>query len=639
MPLYQDGGNGPSNSTSTSSGPSLTDLLDPNKYAIYPPSKYHPSWSVWDKSTGQPVSLTPDMLSLLNNSDGGVPTGSVSNPDTAQRNAIDNAHYQRSDATAAEQAANDAAYQRGQLGNSLYDTQAKTGQGLLDTVTKMVEDPNAGPMGLSAYAKYGGGAQAVSQGTGGQGAPSPYGGLLDELLGNLKGAVGPGTEFQNVNSGDLTTDYGKIDPNKAPTMTPENAAKAPDTRQALVDAWGAFNPDKTLGVDPGVKYPVPGALNGAFRMPIPGYADGGHYGFSSDAEAIAFNHMLQSIPEAQRAQVMLALSQIAQNRQGTPTMGAPIPGQRLNPDYPEPSEPAPTVPSAPMPTTTPTPTATPQPTGPLVPDSPLPTGTPTPGTDPYAGIDLTPPKFADGGEQGLTIGGEPHFIVDAQGNKVAALTEDGKPETVKPAPGGVEVIPEDPVRKAAYLEAKNAGTMLGNILGSQLYPGSNKPSIGAPPTPALATGGTALFPKQTDTTIGSGLGAGNEVPTAGGPSAGGDIGTPFKPATPDSLPTEATSPDFYTRLHGYAKLLGGALSGPTGDAIPDEAKRALNAGASPGQLLSAQALSTMAPSMQSNYFALLQQLREGNAADNKQMILNYRPASMSGAGGGGKIGG
>jgi len=67
--------------------------------------------------------------------------------------------------------------------------------------------------------------------------------------------------------------------------------------------------------------------------------------------------------------------------------------------------------------------------------------------------ELAMPKFKTGGQ--MTIGGAPHWVVDPMGRVVAALTEDGKPETIK-GKGGVEVIPTDPARKRNYLKNRIA---------------------------------------------------------------------------------------------------------------------------------------------------------------------------------------
>ncbi len=70
------------------------------------------------------------------------------------------------------------------------------------------------------------------------------------------------------------------------------------------------------------------------------------------------------------------------------------------------------------------------------------------------------PALKSGGQ--VTVGGVPHWIVDDKGNPVAALSEDGKNETVK-GKGGVEVIPQDPARKAAYEASKTRpGAAAGN---------------------------------------------------------------------------------------------------------------------------------------------------------------------------------
>lgn len=70
---------------------------------------------------------------------------------------------------------------------------------------------------------------------------------------------------------------------------------------------------------------------------------------------------------------------------------------------------------------------------------------------------------------GAIIGGEPHFIVNSKGVPKAALTEDSKPEAVVGEQGGVEVIPLDPTRRAAYEMRKsrsgqpNSTAGLGNL--------------------------------------------------------------------------------------------------------------------------------------------------------------------------------
>lgn len=65
----------------------------------------------------------------------------------------------------------------------------------------------------------------------------------------------------------------------------------------------------------------------------------------------------------------------------------------------------------------------------------------------------TPMPLKTGGD--MVLSGAPHWIVNPMGQPVAALTEDGKPEQVK-GKGGVEVVPLDPSRKAAYEARKKA---------------------------------------------------------------------------------------------------------------------------------------------------------------------------------------
>jgi hypothetical protein len=223
------------------------------------------------------------------------------------------------------------------------------------------------------------------------------------------------------------------------------------------------------------------------------------------------------------------------------------------------------------------------------------------------------PQMAGGG--GMTIGGEPHFIIDAQGRKVAALTEDGKNERVDGI-GGVEVTPLDPKRKAAYEARKMAD---GGV--------------------AFATGGSALFPNIPGSGVNESPTGTNSLPSAGGPSVdratqiGGGY---FKPAFQGDLPADATSDSSATRTKGFAELLGGALAAGN-TAVPPEFLQSLRAGKAPQQLLSANTLQTLAPTQRTQYFALLQAMGLGTPEDNLEMIKQGRPDTMgsfSGSGGG-----
>lgn len=92
-------------------------------------------------------------------------------------------------------------------------------------------------------------------------------------------------------------------------------------------------------------------------------------------------------------------------------------------------------------------------------------------------------NFAKGG--GVIVGGQPHFIVDSRGVPKAALTEDNKPEAIVGNATGVEVIPLDPQRKAAYEARKMAS--------------GKKPTAGLGGLPALKVGGKVKFGKSNRT--------------------------------------------------------------------------------------------------------------------------------------------
>ena len=85
----------------------------------------------------------------------------------------------------------------------------------------------------------------------------------------------------------------------------------------------------------------------------------------------------------------------------------------------------------------------------------------------------TPRPLKTGGE--MTIGGAPHWIVNPMGKPVAALTEDGKAETIK-GKGGVEVIPTDPARKSAYM-ARKGGNRPGAASGNSTKTLSGKTTL------------------------------------------------------------------------------------------------------------------------------------------------------------------
>lgn len=163
--------------------------------------------------------------------------------------------------------------ERDQLLASLYNSQGQLGSNILGSLLKLASDPAAGPLGLLASGAFGGGAQNIAAGTGGKGIASPYSGLLDRLLTGLSQSVmNPGSPFNPDNGGQYNTGAAgvpKIDPNKAPMMTPESAAAAPNQAVDWTKAWNTYNPND--------QKPIPGAALGA------GITLGGQPHFITDA--------------------------------------------------------------------------------------------------------------------------------------------------------------------------------------------------------------------------------------------------------------------------------------------------------------------------------------------------------------------
>ena len=223
-----------------------------------------------------------------------------------------------------------------------------------------------------------------------------------------------------------------------------------------------------------------------------------------------------------------------------------------------------------------------------------------------------------GSRSAVTIGGEPHWIVDNSGNRVAALTEDGKPETVHGL-GGVEVVPEDPIRKAAYFQRRESAKRMGRMFSD----------LATPAKPVMAaTGVSALFPAQT-------VSNGQVTPeTTGGPTTDrqSQIGGYFKsvvdPATGQmSMPSEATDATTANDPQGYAKILGGALSSGN-TAVPSDWLQALNGGKAPDKLLTTEEFNTLLPSQQKGYLSLLQQMGLGNPEDIMAQMKQFEPAAL-----------
>jgi len=534
--------------------------------------------------------------------------------------------------------------QRDQLLAAMDASRGQLGAGLLDTVTNLMRDPAAGPLGLAAYGAFGGGSQAASQATGGAGVPNPYGGLMDKLLAGLSQAVmNPGSPFNPENKGQYNTGAVPIvDPNKAPMMTPESAAKAPNVAQDWINAWEAYNPGKThpdravAGLMHGGEARFgDGMMRAMFGADVPVYDDGGTMaipgagampgaetqpdpmmllkkaeekyvskGGTSDTYwktlkqisrlAQAVNERMQSSNAGESSRNIAqqlglggdnaAVADIssylsphsASSYRGTPPDSTFLAGQLLQKYLPQAVQ---------------------------------------------SGLWLPQPGMKQGG--GMTIGGEPHYVVDSQGQPVAALTEDGKPERVEGV-GGVEVTPLDPMRHALYEARKRAASAMGKSLADM---------TGMTEMPMAATGGELLFPDYPGGGVDTSPGPRSDlIPTFGGPSGSrqeqvGDnyFKSVFDKATGIfSLPDEARDATVTNDPAAYAKLIGGALSAGN-TAVPIEALQRLNAGLAPDQLLSANVLATLAPSQRSNYFALLEQMGLGSREDNEDMIRKGRP--------------
>jgi len=250
------------------------------------------------------------------------------------------------------------------------------------------------------------------------------------------------------------------------------------------------------------------------------------------------------------------------------------------------------------------------------------------------------PQLAGGG--GVRVGGQPHYIVDAQGNPVAALTEDGKPEQVE-GTGGVEVTPLDPMRKALYQARKDAqkehskalASAEASLKGPKLDP--NKLPMMTPDSAAKApsvmpgliagyqTGGEKLLDVFTPQR------APDITPTWGGSSQTraqqvGQYYAPKEAGTFDEL--MAGMPQGGSYNERFAKLLGGALSS-SNTAFNPESLKALNRGEAPTNLPSAQAMRTLSQSQAQSYTALLQAMGIIQSPGDLSYYINeFRPASM-----------
>lgn len=531
---------------------------------------------------------------------------------------------------------------------------ATTGLGVLGELGKFLTSPTAGPLGLAAAASYGG-PQGIAAGTNGAGIDnSAQMSRYDKMLNDLMGYAGK----VNVTGNDIPT----IDPNKAPAPTPEAAAQAPNATADMFSRWNTYSPEEQARLKaiagtglPGGKSPEVPATPGPFSnfkeggevqlphpidkmveksgkvhkavkamadvahmhdaevpVPAPGraiprLADGGlaqlndvAQGLGSDADKMRFWDTMRKLNFLNQR-----LANIGKTGSGEPYdfVSNIIGPDKYNGVLPEDAA---TIASGPGGAETVRRLLTYAKRNPNNPD------------DVYF-------NFADGG--GVTLAGQPHWIVDDRGAPVAAITEDGAPENVRGlANGGVEVTPLRPDRFKKYTGDSAGGAVWGKML-AELEP--EKPVPGA-------AAGAQLYPDypggKVDTNPGEGT---NEIPTQGGPTPSTPTGTDFGGYGPDARTTPGSIEDLFNMTNNvpgqnyfqkFARMLGGALHSNT---TTGDLASSLNQGKAPTNLASSQQLSTMSPYLRQNYAALLQQMGIVNSPqDLDYAVKQFTPAGL-----------
>lgn len=520
---------------------------------------------------------------------------------------------------------------------------ASVGTDLFKQLTDFMTNPTGGPLGLAATAAYGG-PQGISAGTGGRGLPElgGYQSKFDTMLNNLMGYSGG----MNAQPEDTKYTPAPIDPNNAPALSPTHAAKAPNSANDLIKAWNAYRVDKPeeqkpllpemafggivdmiLKGDPSKKKldegnspgaSARGTSNGGILHAItgldvkvedvaptptptgtptptpttpPGSIKGPTMaGDSGEADPMAayggkdlMDAMKKYIADGGNANkfvsTVTAINKLAKMVKEGELILPGKPGQLSGPGgMALPGTVHPDLLAA----------------GPDMIKQMLALYGPKVG---YA------PGLAAGG--GVVVGGSPHFVVDANGKPVAAITEDGKPEAVTGTDKGFEVTPLDPARNAAYNASKtNSGAGMGKAISDAE---DFMRRVVEPLIPHAAAGG--MFPvNQTYIGDSQASPSGVPAPTTGGPSMTREqqTGAGFSPSGGNLMEQMANIPGG-SYNEKYAKLLGGALT-KENMAIPGDQLRSLNSGVAPDKLLSSQALSTMSPSQRSGYAAMLMQM-------------------------------
>ncbi len=530
--------------------------------------------------------------------------------------------------------------------------QSQTGLGLLGALTQMLTNPTGGPLGLAAAARFGG-PQSRATATDGQGIDtskeqSVYDQLVESLSGFASGInAQPGdVAFNGEDSGgggNATSIQGGVPHNAPPVIGPgmqiptggntdwASYMGAPSIVNDRTD-WSAYM-DDIMG------------LMGGGRVPLKSYAEGGKVDLAkySDEQLAKFGG--RTLIKASREQG--SPRDFGSQMQNIAALMPMLASGAINPRTAFPDQTIPFYGTQAsrynMPTLADLP---PELIQMLMQQNAQSLPYPTL-ADPGPQWNALPSGLKDGGVVemedggGMQIGGAPHFIVDADGNKVAALTEDGKPEEVKGV-GGVEVIPLDPMRNALYESRKQQAEMANAIAQKEeeLQPTQkvdpNKLPMMTPDTAAqtpnimpkeianLELGGFAMLPEQWR---GGGDVGSVRLPTQGGPS--GNRQTQIGDRTDFKADDGRTIEDMLSVMQPgldesnqsqFAQMLGGFLS-DNNEAIPLEALRSLNAGRAPEKLLSSTDMATLDTSTQAHYAALLQQM---GIIDSPQQLIDQQ---------------
>lgn len=225
----------------------------------------------------------------------------------------------------------------------------------------------------------------------------------------------------------------------------------------------------------------------------------------------------------------------------------------------------------------------------------------------------------------MVVGGGPHYIVDSEGNPVAALSEDGKPEEVKGV-GGVEVIPLDPMRNALYESRKAQSEMSTAIAEAEetLKPTQkvdpNKLPMMTPDTAAqtpnvmphevarLELGGFQMLPEQW---LSQGKVGKVRLPTTGGSAQtrAEQIGprlefdTEVNGASFEDL-MGVLDPGSSTYKERHAQLVGSGIANVS-QAVDPGMIRAMLSGVAPDKIMSSTDFDTLNPTMQAAYTSML----------------------------------